>query len=91
LFVLIEANLESLRGRYGFQAQDEVEYAQSYSYNPKGEKLSNTALLRLLDSYQYQCDGADTWENSEAKKWTDDLKNLLVRSLPGYGEAPWTI
>jgi hypothetical protein len=45
--------------------------------------------LKVLDCYEYQSCGHAGWRGSSAQRFCEALRGRLIRSLPGYEEAPW--
>jgi hypothetical protein len=45
--------------------------------------------LKALDCYEYQSSGHAGWRDSSAQSFCEVLRDRLIRSLPGYEEAPW--
>jgi hypothetical protein len=46
-------------------------------------------VAKACDCYDYQSCEHDEWETSEAKAFTDSLKESQWRRLPGYDDAEW--
>ena len=46
-------------------------------------------VAKACDCYAYQSCEHDEWETSEAKAFTDSLKESQWRRLPGYDAAEW--
>lgn len=62
-----------------------------YRFNMPSVKLSHVVVLKAIHCYEYQASEHDGWASSKAKEYCDELSKILVRSLPGYDEAPWGI
>lgn len=50
---------------------------------------SPVAVLKLIESYEYQSCEHPSWDESQAKRLCDQLRKQVVSKLPGYDEAPW--
>lgn len=48
-------------------------------------------VLKLALCYQYQCDGASTWDASDARRACDVAIANAVDRLPGYDDLPWAM
>jgi hypothetical protein len=53
--------------------------------------LSAVALLKALHCYVYQSCEHPGWERSAARRYCDLLERHVVRTLPGYQNAAWSI
>lgn len=62
-----------------------------YEYRKPQKPITPVELIKLIQCYQYNSSGGLYWEDSMAKRLTDDLMKLTIKSLPGYEEAPWSI
>jgi hypothetical protein len=45
--------------------------------------------LKALECYECQSCGHAAWRGSSSQRFCEVLRGRLVRSLPGYDEAPW--
>lgn len=45
--------------------------------------------LKALECYECQSSGHSGWHGSSAQHFCEVLRGRLIRSLPGYAEAPW--
>ena len=70
-------------------AQQNFSGESGYSYTL--ETVPALHALSLLSGYEYQaCESAD-WEKSKARDICERLRLALIRKLPGYDAAPWSI
>lgn len=53
--------------------------------------LVPVAVLKLIDSYEYQACEHPEWETSEAHAFCSALRRALIHELPGYDEAAWSL
>jgi len=88
--MLLDANLASLDEKYG--EGTDIAIATEYRFDPMaGRGLSVVALLKALNCYEYQSCESDDWEESQAHKYSHEMKEMLIRELPGYEQAAWEI
>jgi len=95
--MLWDENQKSLDARYG-GSRPEVRESMGvgsklpkYRFNMPHEKLSHAVVFKAIHCYEYQSNEHEGWNSSEAKKYCEALSSSLVRTLPGYDEAPWGI
>jgi hypothetical protein len=66
-----------------------------YSINDNGKPwrvLPAVAILKAIDSYEYQSCEHPEWKESEARHFCDALRHSLIERLPGYEQAEtWSI
>jgi hypothetical protein len=89
--MLWDANAESLTTRYS-DASDMLpdDYFFGYEYDRPHRKAPTAAEgLKLIACFGYQACEFDGWEDSEAFRFCESLKDGLIRSLAGYSSAPW--
>lgn len=53
--------------------------------------VDQVTALKLLQCYVYQNVSWPGWEDSEARRFCDRLRIVLIERLPGYSSAPWAI
>jgi len=50
-------------------------------------------VLKAIDNYQYQCDEIDSWNNSKAKRLTDELyrkySSFIIQKQPEWQKGKW--
>lgn len=83
--ILLNANYASVTARYG---------DNTFVPNFKRLKRSHYPALqyiKLIDSLEYQCSDAYTWEGSEAQHILHSARHKLLTNIPGYDQARWTI
>jgi len=79
-------NHRSVSARYG-----ELQATPEYRYRETARRVSAVGALKLLRCFEYQsCESAD-WEVTEAYRFCEGLRTLLIARLPGYEAAPWAI
>ena len=95
--MLWDENQKSVDARYS-GSRDEVrqtmnvgQKAPRYRFNMPGEKLTHVVVLKAIHCYEYQASEHDGWEASAARKYCDELAQVMVKTLPGYKEAPWSL
>lgn len=84
--MLTDENDKSVCARYREEAHGYV-----YTDEPTTYHDSPIAVLKLINGYDYQACEHDGWETSAAKAAISALRNDLIRKLPGYEDAPWSI
>jgi hypothetical protein len=62
----------------------------TYTFRQPAE-FSPMELLGALGCYEYQSCEHPNWRESEAFAMCQELRDRLVRELPGYDTAPWGI
>lgn len=67
------------------------EHVLTYTWPEGTPRLNAVEALKATQCYQYQSCEHDGWETSEAKRFTDALKENLIGHVPGYDEAAWGI
>lgn len=90
---LAKANADSVGSRYS-EVVEPVPYEE-----PRSVRLDTAteiiAAIKVLDCYVYQSSEAPGWERSTVGRWCAQLRDVLVRSLPGfeaaYREAAWSL
>lgn len=95
--MLWDENQKSLDARYG-GSRDEVREGMGvgtklpkYRFNMPSEKLTHAVVFKAIHCYEYQSCEHEGWASSEAHKYCEELKDVLIHALPGYEEAPWGI
>lgn len=80
-------NRASVNHRY-----DEDEWEPPYEFKRLGGTVDPVIVLKAIACYEYQsCEHPD-WERSEAHTFVRALEAKMIRSLPGYDDAPgWDI
>jgi hypothetical protein len=87
---LLDENLASLDEKYG--EGTDIEFANRYKYDPlAGRGIPVVGLLKAINCYEYQSCEHDDWEKSQAYRFCDALRKMLIRELPGYEEAVWEV
>lgn len=54
-------------------------------------QLSAVEALKAISCYEYQACETPDWKESEAYKFCDSLRGMLISVLPGYAAAAWGI
>lgn len=49
------------------------------------------AVLKACDGYEYQSCEHPGWRTSEACAFLDALRRKMIRALPGYADADWSV
>ncbi len=75
-------------GRIGFTLHDVADY----TWPMRTPRLTAAEGLKALDGYEYQSCEHDGWHTSEAYRFCEALRRVLVGHVPGYSEADtWAI
>ena len=93
---LKKANERSIRERYGAKSKMmiadsdpiEITNAPAKDLSPL---LTAVELLKLIDCLAYQSDEFEGWEDSKAAHLLDEYRSYIMRCVPGYEKAPWSI
>lgn len=87
--MLVRANVDSMKACYGDNLDDLVE---GYEYRrPRSTSWSRVEILKAIHCFEYQSCEVKDWGTTEAFAFCRHLESAIVRSLPGYSEAPWGI
>ena len=78
---LATANNRSVNARYNERKHATKWNADAYNKD-NGTQYSIPQLVKLIDCYQYQCDNAPGWENSQAEKLTALTRTKLIEQYP---------
>lgn len=66
---------------------------QNYRFNPKyafnPPVRLTSQLLKLCDCIEYQSSERDDWYGSAAFRKLNEIRGVLISSLPGYDDGPW--
>lgn len=97
--MLLNENFRSVNTRYCEATQvPSFVFTPVYSYIPRRSgglatrvELTPVALLKLLDSYEYQSCETNDFETTDAYKFCKSLRNMLISQLSNYEDSPWTI
>lgn len=97
--MLVNENYRSVNYRYGETKQPpNYTFTPVFSYEPRYSRgtgirvtLTPVALLKLLDSYEYQTCETNDFEKSDAYKFCRSLRSALITQLNNYEDSPWTI
>lgn len=88
---LADANVDSLRARYGEKSTElGTYYAHTYR-TPVHTTWSTVEVLKLMDCYDYQACEVPDYPDTVAGKLITQLRDILTSTLPGYQESPWAI
>lgn len=91
--MLAAENTRSVRERYDdADARSLIpDWADSgYCYTPPhGRRPNVIELLKAINCYEYQTCETDDWADTEAAQFCNTLRDLLIRYLSGYEDAPW--
>jgi len=81
--MLWRENHMSVNARY-----DENTDTPAYRFE-RTQEFSPVQMLKAIDCYEYQSCEHDGWETSSARAFCDELRAVLIHSLPGYEQAEW--
>lgn len=85
--VLWAENVASLIYRYRDDMSDYM-FVPEYKFSGV-PNLTPGMIAKIMHCYEYQSCEHPTWEQSDAYKIITALAHELLKSLPGYNEAPW--
>lgn len=91
--VLIDECVRSVSHRY--QDNDDLPgpvdpyYLRQYEFRIPRRRPNVVEGLSILRCYEYQSCEHDGWHTSEAKRYCEALRDMLISSLPGMQAAPW--
>lgn len=80
--MLLAQNRRSVDFRYN-ESDIEEPYLHAVSTTPR----EPVEILKAIDCYEYQSCETPDWEDSEAARFCQALRALLIGKLPGYAEA----
>lgn len=82
-------------GRYGDVAPMPVPEGCTFPTQHLGTVAEIVGAIKAVDCFVYQSCDADGWDRSTVARWMRELREALIRCLPGYEaayrEAPWSI
>lgn len=98
-YMLAVANVASVAHRYPDDTPDTLPGRMDHWWTDPApvfdithaRPLSAVDGLAVINAYRYQACELPGWEGSEAAAFCDALRDALIRALPGYDDAPWTI
>ena len=91
---LLRENMISTACRYPDYADMQVDEPKlaAYVYLWPTRHYSHAEILKAIHCYEYQaCEHGDAWETSDARAYCRKLESKIVRALPGYDKAAWSI
>lgn len=93
-FMALKAeNAASVVARYPDEVETPFMLADldAMKYQPRATLADPLALAKLISCYQYQSCEHEGWKGSAVERWTTDLRESLISSLPAYEAAAWDI
>lgn len=87
---LLLENCRSVAYRYDIAVDACWQYYRfnpKYAFNPPVRLTSQ--LLKLCDCLEYQSCERDDWYGSAAFRKLNEIRSVLISSLPGYEEGSW--
>lgn len=95
--MLVATNLDSIHARYPdtIEAPEEtpgpIERYWEHEYRWADPRYVPTAVeaLKAISCYEYQSCEHEGWEDSEAKRYCEALRDAVIHHLPGMDDAPW--
>ena len=85
-------NHESVKARYPTHEHTPPDrYAFPHHWFTVPPRLSAVDALKLLQCYEYQACEHKGWKESATRRFCDQLKDVLIRQLPGYDASPWEV
>jgi len=90
---LLAANVTAVCHRYSDMTPEtaQQEFSGETGYTYQLETVPALHALSLLTGYEYQACEACDWPESKARDICERLRLELIRKLPGYSDAPWSI
>ncbi len=82
--ILLTENYRSVNNRYR-----EDDKAPAYDFQPYTAHLSAVTIIKLCDCFHYQACETDDYENTEAWRIVNAIRECAIDRLPGYDAAPW--
>lgn len=83
--MLVAQNRASVDRRY-----DQQKTPDSYTHG-HSRRRSALEILKAVSCYEHQSRETPDWEETEAWRFCQALKDNLVRELDGYADGPWLI
>lgn len=83
--MLWQENYRSVNHRY-----NERDKAPAYRYE-RSTVVDPVVILKQIACYEYQTCEHPQWEASEAFKFCEGLRRMVINRLPGYEAAKWGI
>ena len=87
--IFAKANAETRTARYPSNPCDPVD--TTFARVATALPLPPVAALKAIDCLSYQCSELPGWAEAEACGALDQLRGALIKSLPGYSDAAWSI
>jgi len=90
---MVSENYASAAARYAYR--DYAPAPPAYRF-PKRllatpPAMTTVEALKALQCYEYQSNEHEGWKDSATRRFCDQLKDALIRTLPGYDPAPWSL
>ena len=91
--MLLAENARSVGHRYDEdELAVELEQAGLYEFSRLGGRPHPVLVLKAISCYEYQACEHPGWRDSEAQVFCDALRDVAIRALPGYDDAPaWEV
>ncbi len=80
---LIDENYRGVNARYMLSNEP-----HKTAYMNRISTRSPVEILKLVGTYEYESWGSCDWPTTLAYKYMQDIKNIAIRNLPGYEDAP---
>ena len=89
----VAANVTAVCDRYSDMTPEtaQQDFSGETGYTYQLETVPALHALSLLTGYEYQACEARNWPDSKARDICERLRLELIRKLPGYSDAPWSI
>jgi len=84
--ILKAENIRSVNARY---LESETAVACMIPANRFALPRDAVTILKLCDCLEYQSCDTDDYAETEAARLLMAIRNLAIRRLPGYDDAPW--
>lgn len=86
--MLRHENAMSVAARYN---EDPIGDEITFRYAFRAPVRDGIAILKAIDCYEYQSCEHVAWPTTCAYAFCQSLRRAVIRSLPGYDDAPWEI
>lgn len=94
---LVAANLAGVQARYPDTIENPEDtpgpcaqyWQEPYQFTQQPYRLTAVEALAAIAGYRYQCIDSEEWSTTPACGLLEDLKDAIIRNLPGYDAAPW--
>jgi len=83
--LLAEANMAGVNERY------DENNVSTHTYESFAPDITPVQVLKAVDCLDYQCCEWAHWEDSNARRVVEAIRDEAIRKLPGYDAAEWEL